>query len=57
MTVGETIAFGIHNCVQDLAQALEGSRHRETRAGGLNRKSAILKPSELSGGMKKRGWY
>ncbi|MCB4756033.1 MAG: ABC transporter ATP-binding protein [Elusimicrobia bacterium] len=54
LTVGENIAFGIHNMRPDLEPRLKALVAEKLGHVGLTPEIADLKPAELSGGMKKR---
>lgn len=54
MTVGENIAFGVHNLRPDLARRWKDVVVEKLGLVGLQPEVADLKPAELSGGMKKR---
>jgi phospholipid/cholesterol/gamma-HCH transport system ATP-binding protein len=54
MTVGENIAFGLHNLRPDLAKRWKDVVVEKLALVGLRAEVADLKPAELSGGMKKR---
>ncbi|MBV9080665.1 MAG: ATP-binding cassette domain-containing protein, partial [Elusimicrobia bacterium] len=54
LTVGENIAFGIHNLRPDLAKRWKEVVAEKLGLVGLKPEVADLKPAELSGGMKKR---
>lgn len=54
LTVGENIAFGIHNLRPDLTRNLKDVVAEKLGLVGLSSEVAALKPAELSGGMKKR---
>lgn len=54
LTVGENIAFGIHNLRPDLSLKWEDVVSEKLQLVGLKPEISTLKPSELSGGMKKR---
>jgi len=54
MTVGENIAFGLHNLRPDLASKWKDVVVEKLALVGLKAEVADLKPAELSGGMKKR---
>lgn len=54
LTVGENVAFGIHNLRKDLAENWKGVVRDKLALVGLTPDVADLKPAELSGGMKKR---
>ncbi len=54
LTVGENIAFGLHNLRPDLARHWKDVVAEKLGLVGLKPEIAALKPAELSGGMKKR---
>ena len=54
LTVGENIGFGIQNLRPDLVPRLKEVVAEKLELVGLKPEIADLKPSELSGGMKKR---
>jgi phospholipid/cholesterol/gamma-HCH transport system ATP-binding protein len=54
LTVGENIAFGIHNLRPDLTKNIKDVIVEKLALVGLRPEVAQLKPAELSGGMKKR---
>jgi phospholipid/cholesterol/gamma-HCH transport system ATP-binding protein len=54
LTVGENIAFGLHNLRPDLAKRWKEVVGEKLGLVGLDPDIAKLKPAELSGGMKKR---
>jgi phospholipid/cholesterol/gamma-HCH transport system ATP-binding protein len=54
LTVGENIAFGLHNLRPDLAARWKDVVVEKLGLVGLQPEVAELKPAELSGGMKKR---
>jgi len=54
LTVGENIAFGIHNMRPDLSKRWKDVVVEKLAHVGLKPEVSRLKPSELSGGMKKR---
>jgi phospholipid/cholesterol/gamma-HCH transport system ATP-binding protein len=54
LTVGENIAFGLHNLRPDLAKNWQDVVVEKLGLVGLRPEVAQLKPAELSGGMKKR---
>lgn len=54
LTVGENIAFGLHNLRPDLAAHWKDVVVEKLGLVGLRPEVADLKPAELSGGMKKR---
>lgn len=54
LTVGENIAFGLHNLRPDLAKKWEAVVAEKLQLVGLKPEISRLKPAELSGGMKKR---
>ncbi len=54
LTVGENVAFGLHNLRPDLAAHWRDVVAEKLMLVGLQPEVADLKPAELSGGMKKR---
>jgi phospholipid/cholesterol/gamma-HCH transport system ATP-binding protein len=54
LTVGENIAFGLHNLRPDLAKNWRDVVAEKLGLVGLKPEISNLKPAELSGGMKKR---
>jgi phospholipid/cholesterol/gamma-HCH transport system ATP-binding protein len=54
LTVGENVAFGIHNVRPDLAKDWRNIAVQKLALVGLGPQVADMKPAELSGGMKKR---
>jgi phospholipid/cholesterol/gamma-HCH transport system ATP-binding protein len=54
LTVGENIAFGLHNLRPDLARKWQSVVSEKLQLVGLKPEISTLKPAELSGGMKKR---
>lgn len=54
LTVGENIAFGLHNLRPDLARKWKDVVVEKLALVGLGPQIINLKPAELSGGMKKR---
>ena len=54
LTVGENIAFGLHNLRPDLAKNWKDVVSEKLGLVGLSPEVAALKPAELSGGLKKR---
>lgn len=54
MTVGENIAFGIRNLRPELVSKMKDLIVEKLALVGLSPEVALLKPAELSGGMKKR---
>jgi len=54
LTVGENIAFGLHNLRPDLARHWKDVVAEKLMLVGLSPEIADMKPAELSGGMKKR---
>lgn len=54
LTVGENIAFGLHNLRPDLARRWKEVVSEKLGLVGLKPEIAALKPAELSGGMRKR---
>jgi len=54
LTVGENVAFGLHNLRPDLAKHWKDVVAEKLSLVGLGPDVSNLKPAELSGGMKKR---